>query len=250
MQAVSVLLRGRPRRRRPHHRPARRDYDFWRDVPARRSGATGCSSFAVAEPAHAGDRRAHASPRTRTTTRCRSTPTSGVNPGDAQPVDLPADRRAAQLRARAPTPATSCLVNWPMIDYFERPGHRRARRRPTHLAARPASCRCRCSTGCRPRRRAPTAAPGFPGLRLRGDVTGTPTAWRRRPTSASPGASGPSTRSSSRTCRSRCAATRAPVALPRLGRRRHVPHRPAPVDRRRQLHRRRLAARSRSRSAR
>ena len=46
--------------------------------------------------------------------------------------------------------------------------------------------------------------------------------------------------SSSRTCRYAVRGDKGAVALPRQRRRRHVPHRPAPVDRRRQLHRRGL----------
>ena len=55
----------------------------------------------------------------------------------------------------------------------------------------------------------PTAAPASPGCGCAATSPAPRTAWRRRPTSASPGGSGPSTRSSSRTCRSPCAATRA-----------------------------------------
>ena len=54
-----------------------------------------------------------------------------------------------------------------------RPGRRR-RRRPSARATsrRRGSSASACSTGSRPRRRVPTAASGYPGLRLRGDVVG------------------------------------------------------------------------------
>ena len=217
---------------------------------SRRSGATGCSSF----------RSPH--PRTLAISERSFTPNPDDDPLPVvadqrlerrrrQPVDVPAHRRAPQLFSA---------------------GRLRQRHLPGQLAddrllrgARSSTCP---DAGDAPGQRARELSPlgpllaadrgaarrrrhGLPGLRLRGDVTGTarrPGAGALHPRVA--GASGPSTPSSSRTCRSRCAATRARCSYRRLGRRRHVPHRPAPLDRRRQLHRRRRPARSRSRSAR
>ena len=138
-----------------------------------------------------------------------------------------------------------------MIDYFEGPiidvpdadaRTSQARRRAVAVGALLAADR---GAARRRRHRLPRPAPARRRDRHR------PTASRRRPTSASRRRiraeyhrrrAGP--------LASRCAATRAPVTLPRQRRRRHVPHRPAPLDRRRQLHRRAPRARSRSRSAR
>ena len=165
-----------------------------------------------AAPAHAGDRRALLHARTRTTTRCWSTPTSGKAGGDGEPVDVPAHRRAAQLHAGR---LRQRHLPRELADdrLLRGPDHRRARgRRRAPPAAAAGAVLRRCSTGCRPRRRAPTAAPGFPGLRLRGDVTGTDDGLAQAPYIRESRRIRAGTRSSSRTCRSRCAATRARCA--------------------------------------
>ena len=143
------------------------------------------------------------------------------------------------------------IVNWPMIDYLPGPligvtdggaGQAPGRRRGSLSSA--------CSTGCRPRRPRPDGGTGWPGLRLRGDVMGT----RRRPREGAvhprvpPHPRQPHRRRAGPVARGPRRARRR--RLPGHRRRRHVPHRPAPVDRRRHLYRRRLAAPSRFRSAR
>ena len=113
--------------------------------------------------------RAHASRRTRTTIPLSIGPDQATR-ADSDLWTVPPHRRARQLHAgRYASDIT--LVNWPQIDYLERPGDRRARRGRRHAG------RAReLSPGFlywlqteAPRRR----RHGFPGLRLRGDVTGT-----------------------------------------------------------------------------
>ncbi len=191
-------------------RPAQ--YDFWRDVPAAVLGRP-AAVLPLAEPAHPGDQPSGRSPRTRTTTRSPVEADQRVNPGDG---NLWTFRRIAARRncsADGAYASDICLVNWPMIDYFEAPvidvpdaGAR--------TSQRPASCPGRCCTGCRPRRRAPTAAPASPGCGCAATSPAARTGWPRRRTSGSPGGSAPSTPSSSRTCRWPCAATRARSRYP------------------------------------
>ena len=207
MQAVVGLLRDRPRRRRPHHRQAGRLRLLARRT-SRRSGATGCCRWRAPHP------------RTLEIVERTFTPEPGRRPaaGRRRPA---ADRRrhaTCGRSAASPPGATSCrgayasdicLVNWPMIDYFEGPviDVPDAGRAP---GSGPRAVPCRSSTGCRPRRRAPTAAPASPAC----GCAATSPARARRPGAGAlhprvAAASGPSTPWSSRTCRSRCAATRA-----------------------------------------
>ena len=140
-------------------RPAQ--YDFWRDYQPLLLGRP-AAVVPLAEPAHPGHQRAHASPRTRTTTRCRSWPTSAVNPGDG---NLWTFRRIAarKLFTEGAYDSDICLVNWPMIDYFEGPVID-VPDAATHLAnARELSRSVLYWL---------QTEAGFPGLRLRGDVTG------------------------------------------------------------------------------
>ena len=85
----------------------------------------------------------------------------------------------------------------------------------------------------------PDGGTGFPGLRLRGDVTGSADGLAMAPyireTRRIRAAVHVVEQDLSLAVRGR----RGRGQLSRLGRRRHVPHRPAPLDRRRQLHRRR-----------
>ena len=96
----------------------------------------------------------------------------------------------------------------------------------------------------------PDGGTGFPGLRLRPDVMGTADGLAQAPyhRESPPHPGGDHGHRERRLVRGarrpRCDRVRG------LRRRRHVPHRPAPLHGRRQLHRRRLDARSRSRSAR
>lgn len=130
-----------------------------------------------------------------------------LNPGDA---NLWTFRRIAARRNFADGAYASdiTLVNWPMIDYLE--AWSSTCRTPPGTWPPPASSPARCCTGCRPRRRASTAGPGFPacacGAMSQAVAT---TAWPRPPTSASRAASAPCTPWPSRTCRSQCAETRA-----------------------------------------
>ena len=224
------------------------DYDFWRDY----------------QPPFWGDRLLSlALARTRARWRsssARFTPNPDddplaveadqrVNPRRRQPVDVPPDRRPAQLQPTAPTTATSRLVNWPMIDYLEGPVID-VPDADRHLRSAPGSCRTSVLYWLQTEAPRPDGGTGFPGLRLRGDVTG----------SADGLAQAPYIRESRR-IRAVYTVVEQDLSLAVRGDKGavsypdsvgvgHVPHRPAPVDRRRQLHRRRLAARSRSRSAR
>ena len=247
MQAVVGVLRHRPRRRRPHHRQA---------------GAT-TTSGATYQPAFWGDRllsfRAP-DPRTLEIVDAHLHPEPGRRPA------------RGRRRPAASTPATAtCGRSAASPPAATSPRRLRQRHLPGQLAddrlLRGADHRRARTPSSTSRRRGElsqsvlywlqTEAPradggtGFPGLRLRGDVTGT----RGRPGAGAvhprvpphPGRvhrrrAGPLARRPRRR-RARC-------SYARHRRRRHVPHRPAPLDRRRQLHRRRRAARSRSRSAR
>ena len=153
-----------------------------------------------AAPAHPGDHASAPSRPTRTTTRCSSTPTSVKRRGDA---NLWTFRRIAARRNFAPGAYASdiSLVNWPMIDYFEGPVIDVPETRGAAPAAAARELSLSVCTGCRPRRRAPDGGTGFPGLRLRGDVTGTADGLAMAPYIRESRRIRAGTPSSSRTCR-------------------------------------------------
>ena len=65
------------------------------------------------------------------------------------------------------------LVNWPQIDYWLGPLVGVPDDEVQENLRRCKQLSLRCSTGCRPKRRATTAGYGYPGLRLRHDVVDT-----------------------------------------------------------------------------
>ena len=163
------MLRDRPRRRRPHHRPAGRVRVLARLPPAVLGRPA--ARLAVPAPAHAGDHASAASPPTRTTTRWRSAPTSGATPGDGEPVDLPPHRRPPATSPTARTPATSRWSTGRMIDYFDGPVIDVPRRRAAPRGG-PRAVAARVLYWLQTEAPRPDGGTGFPGLRLRGDVTG------------------------------------------------------------------------------
>lgn len=188
-------------------RPAR--YDFWRNY----------------QPEYWGDRMLSfrsPDPRTLNTAERTFTP----NPDD-DPLSVVSDQRVSagdgnlwtfrRIAARrnfveGAYDSDICLVNWPMIDYFESPviDVPDAAR---HIAAARELSR---SVLYWLQTEAPRAdgGTGFPACACAATSPAARTAWPRHRTSASPAGSGPSTRSSSRTSRSPCAATRAPCSTP------------------------------------
>ncbi len=154
-------------------------YDFWRDVPAAVLGRTGCSSLPLAATRARSSSSSAASPRTRTTTRSPVDADQRLQPRRRQPVDVPAHRRAAQLRARRLRQRH--LPRELADDRLLRGARSSTCPTPTqHLADGPRAVAARCSTGCRPRRRAPTAAPASPAC----GCAATSPATRRRPRQA------------------------------------------------------------------
>ena len=162
-----------------------RDYDFWRDVPAATSGAARCSA----------SRRPN--PRTLEIAERSFTP----NPDD-DPLPVEADQRKTARRPRtcgrsaaSPPGATSRrgayasdITPGELADdrLLRGPDHRRARGRAgAPPARRPGAVACRCCTGCRPRRRAPTAAPASRACGCAATSPAPRDGLARRPTSAS-----------------------------------------------------------------
>ncbi|GAB4000704.1 hypothetical protein GCM10029992_33480 [Glycomyces albus] len=202
------MLRDRPRRGRPHHRETGRlrvleDFrtDFW-----------GGNLLGFRAP----------NPRTLEPSDRIFDPNPDDDPlavvGDQRrgggDQNLWTFRRIAARRTFAPGAYDSdiTLVNWPMIDYFLAPALD-APDAAEHLEkARGLSYSVMYWLQTEAPR--PDGGTGWPGLRLRGDVTGSADGLAQAPTTASPGASRPSTPSSSRTCRRPCAATpaRCPTA--------------------------------------
>ena len=147
------------------------DYDYWRAYQPELLGRAAARLHGAA-PAHARDRRRAASRRTRTTIRslvdrrpARRTPAT---------ANLWTFRRIAARRNFVPGAYDSdiCLVNWPMIDYFEA----RSSTCPdadARTSTRPPSCRCSVFYWLQTEAPRADGGTGFPGLRLRGDVTGT-----------------------------------------------------------------------------
>ena len=237
---VQLVLRDGPRPDGDHTIEPTDDYDDWR---TRQPAVLGRADDLAdrARPAHARGRSPAPSPRPSTTTRCERSPTSVPPRGDRE---LWTFRRIAARQ------------NFVDGTYDERPRAReladdrlprRARSSTTPDAAAHLAASKQQSLAMlywlqteAPR---PDGGAGWPGpaaarrrhrhRRRAGDgavhprVAPHPGAVHRRGT-------GPVDRS--------CAAPGRPATLRRLGRRRQLPHRPAPLDRRRQLHRRRVVA--------
>ena len=142
-----------------------------------------------------------------------------VRPGDARAADplavrgggrssvvaVPPDPRPHELRRRL-RPQRHHRRQLAAERLLVRPGRRRRPGRARAATSRPrGSSASACSTGCRPRRRGPTAASGYPGCACAATSSAARrTGSRRRPTCASRGGSGPSSPCSSSTSRTRC----------------------------------------------
>ena len=236
-----LLRHGLPGRRGPHHRQAGGVRLLARLRPADDAALAGQAAELVDERSdHAQDAQ-----------RVPSIPTAGGKPARAQPVVSTAASPTRSNFAPGTYRSDISLVNWPQNDYWLGNLHRRERRSEAarHLARGEGSSACRCSTGCRPRRRAPTAARAGTACGCAPDISRhRATAWPSTPTSAK------SRRIQGRVHRARAARRHRRAherpADARGGRRARsrtpsawqLPHRPAPQHRRRQLHRRQLAA--------
>ena len=178
--------------------------------------------------------------RTRPATRRASAPTSATRRSTASSGSSAASPPAANFAAGAYA-SDITLVNWPQNDYWLGAGARRARREAaaTRAAARELSlCLLHWLQTEAPR---PDGGAGWPGLRLRGDVIG------RRAGRA--GARPLHPRVAPHPRRVTVAeqdiafdvrGEHGAVAYADSGRHRRLPDRPAPLDRRRPLHRHRL----------
>ena len=165
-------------------------------------------------------------------------------------VDVPAHPRASDLFEPGHLRQRLVLVNWPMIDYLDGTIIDVPAETAEHLEAAAPASRWRCSTGCRPRPRAPTAAPDGPGCASAATCTGTPDGLAQAPyIRESRRIRAVYDRRRAATSRSHCADTggraRSSDSVG-VGMYRIDLH---PSTGRRQLHRRRLLRRSRSRSA-
>ena len=233
------MLRVRPGRRRPHHRPTRR----LRRVAARAARLLGCADDLAhgTRPAHARDRRRAPS---RPTRRRRSTswPTSAPTPATG---NLWTFRRIVARHNFRPGTYPSDVVPRELADdrLHRRPDRRRARdgaRGARGIA--PGSSRLSMLYWLQTEAPRADGGTGLPGLRLRSDLTGTgPTGSRMAPYIRE-----------SRRILAETTVTELDLSiavrgdasagrLPRQRRRRDVPHRPAPLHGRRQLHRPALA---------
>ena len=207
----------------------------------------------------------------RATTSSADAPQPGSRPTRAQPARRATARRPTRTRTRwrsgptstppAPSRTSGASAGSPRAGVRARRLRERhhagelaaerllARRGPVLDGRRGAAAQLSLSLPVLDADRGPARRRYGCGLRLRGDVVGdTATASR-------------STRTSARSRRSCAAASpcveqdiaagrAAPARVPGHRRHRQLPHRPASLDRRRQLHRRRARSRSRSRSAR
>ena len=125
------------------------------------------------------------------------------------------------------------LVNWPQIDYWDSPAARRGRpdRRPPRWPSRD-SCRCPLLYWLQTEAPRPDGGAGYPGLRLRADVTGTADGLAKEPyirEARRIQAAVHRARAARRGRRARPTGRRARCSRQR--RDRLLPHRPAPDDR-------------------
>ena len=138
-----------------------------------------------------GERTLHPEPGRRPA--ARSTPTSARAPATATCGRSGASPPGATSR-RGAYASDICLVNWPMIDYFEGPVIDVPDAEPHAPGQRAASCRCSVLYWLQTEAPRPTAARAFPACGCAATSPARADGLARRPTSASPGASGPCTR--------------------------------------------------------
>ena len=163
-------------------RPA--DYDFWRAYQPPFWGGT-AARLRGADPRTLETSRAQLHPEPRRRPAARSIADQRVDPRRRQPVDVPPHRRPRATSSPGAYASDICLVNWPMIDYFEGPvidvPDAATARSPRRGELSPLGPLLAADRGAARRRRHRVPRPAAARRRHRH----APTAWRRRPTSAS-----------------------------------------------------------------